>query len=152
MDSKSVLNVRTLSKDHLEKIHYFLSDLEVAKKTGLVNLGLQNLIAVGKNVMHRKYGISDFYGKPKEPGSKEINKSFEKRVTLFTNETDADAHIKKHTQNSEFGYLESKPHKTVVTVKNQNTLFRIQKPIGKETDLVLSVSDKEEITKKLEFK
>lgn len=78
LDSKSVLNVRTLSKDHLEKIHYFLSDLEVAKKTGLVNLGLQDLIAVGENVMHRKHGISDFYGKPKEPGSKKLTNRLKK--------------------------------------------------------------------------
>ncbi|HHF0526300.1 TPA: F-box protein [Legionella anisa] len=151
LDLKSVLNVRALSKEHLEKIHYFLSNPVLGKKIGLINLDQMDLTAVGENVMHRTFGISDFYGKPKEPRSKEIKKSFQNKVSLFKNPEDADAHIKKHSKKTEFDELESKPHQAIVTLKNPNTLFRILKTTGKEKDLVLTVRDNE-ITEKITFK
>ncbi|KTC94520.1 F-box protein [Legionella erythra] len=145
LDSKSLLKVRGLSKEHLEKVHQFLSHLETAKKFGLISLDPQDLIAVGENVMHRKYGISDIYGKPKEPSASEIQKSFTHKVTLFKTNADANTHIKKRTQYTEWDALESKPHQTTVTVKNPNTLFRMAE------NSTLSVRD-EEITAKLTFK
>ncbi|HAT6380628.1 TPA: hypothetical protein JBK40_17500 [Legionella pneumophila] len=71
-----MLNVRALSKEHLEKIHYFLSHPVLSKKIGLINLDQMDLTAVGENVMHRTFGISDFYGNRKNLARKKLKNHF----------------------------------------------------------------------------
>lgn len=149
LDLKSVLEVRALSKEHLEKVHHFLSHLETAKQFSVINLDTQDLTAVGEDVMYLKYGLSDTFGEYKEPSAKEIQKSFTNRVKLFSNPADASAYIKRETQVNDWHVLERKPHQMAVTVKNPHTLFRMATTEGK--GLVLSVRD-EEITEKLTFK
>lgn len=152
LDSKSARNLRVSSKENLEKVDSAISNINVAKKVGLINLSKRDLIAVGENVAYRLFGISDFYGKNRQPNEKEIQKSFKKEVILFFNENDADEYIKRKTVRNEFNAdeIDSKPHKVNVTSTDKNNMFRIKKITGKEKDIAL-IAYGNEIDNKITF-
>ncbi|WP_203456086.1 hypothetical protein [Legionella sp. MW5194] len=152
LDSKSARNIRVSSKENLEKFDEAISNVNFAKKLGLINLSKRDLIAVGENVAYRVFGISDFYGKKRQPSEKEIKNSFKKEVILFFNENDADKYIKSKTVYNEFNgdEIDSKPHKANVKSTDKNNMFRIKKITEKEKDLAL-IACGNEIDDKITF-
>ncbi|QMT60949.1 hypothetical protein [Legionella sp. PC997] len=146
LDLKSVLNLRNLSQEHLEKVNLLLKDEKISKKLGIVNEDVQGLFAVGQNVQCVKYKSSNV--RRITPSTKTIKKSFQSNLTLFKDKEEASKYLDKKVVGTELENIaESKPYLAVVQVKKPNTLFKVMK----DTSNALTVTSSKEIKDKLTF-
>ncbi|KTD01758.1 hypothetical protein Lgor_2135 [Fluoribacter gormanii] len=148
LDLKSVLNLRTLSQEQLEKLNLLLKDEKISRKLGIVSEDMQGLFAVGQNVQCVKFTSSDLYRIT--PSSKAIKKSFQSNLTLFKDRSEATQYMIDQKIGTELeNVAASQPYLALVTVKKPNTLFKVKKQDG--TNNVLTVTSSQEITNKLKF-
>ncbi|WP_158618857.1 F-box protein [Legionella qingyii] len=148
LDLKSVLNLRTLSQEQLEKINLLLKDEKISRKLGIVSEDMQGLFAVGQNVQCVKFKSSDFY--TITPSTKAIKKSFQSNLTLFKDRSEATKYMDERKIGTEReNVAASKPYLALVTVKKPNTLFKVKKQ--DDTNNALTVTSSQEISDKLKF-